>query len=392
MLKWAIWPRARIGGCALAFAVCAPGLASAGSLQVLQAFNHANGSYPNGELISDAAGDLYGTTAGGGSGGGGTAFKLDARGKETVLFNFGGADNSPSGSAPAAGLVQDGDGNLYGTTSYGGAAADGIVFKLAPDGTETVLYAFQGGNDGAQPEGALLRAANGDLYGATLLGGGSNTCEFYGCGTVYRIAADGTETVLYAFTGGNDGAYPYSTLVADKHGNLYGTACCNGLYNSGVIFEIPAGGGVRVLYSFTGGDDGYEPSSGLYRDGVGNLYGTTWAGGKHGRGVVYMLAPDGRQTVLHAFTKGGDGGFPDGAVIGDAHGDLFGGTCRGGADYGGTVYELTPKGALSTLYDFTGESDGHCPVDRLTRNGGNIYGVTRKGGAHHRGVLFELTK
>jgi uncharacterized repeat protein (TIGR03803 family) len=203
-----------------------------------------------------------------------------------VLYNFtGGAD----GSHPYGGLIQDSQGNFYGTTSQGGTgsgcglAGCGVVFKFAADGTETVLYSFTGGADGSGPLAGLLLDGQGNLYGTTA-GGGSPTCDGIGCGVVFKVTLKGAETALYSFLGGTDGATPQTALIMDGQGNLYGTTygggnlSCNGS-SCGTVFKVSATGEETVLYRFTGSTDGGIPLAGLVMDSQGNLYGTTESGG-----------------------------------------------------------------------------------------------------------------
>ena len=228
-------------------------------------------------------------------------------GAESVLHPFVG---SPSdGAFPFAGVTSDGAGNLYGTTTSGGADNLGAVFKVAPDGTETLLHSFRGGTDGAGPYGRLILDKKGNLYGTTGAGGVvSEQCKS-GCGTVFELAPEGKETVLYAFRGGSDGSGPVG-LIIDKQGNFYGATDfggntnCRSTSGCGTVFKLAADGGETVLYDFCslgGCTDGSHPVAGLVSDEVGNLYGTTQLGGivqgdicqYDGCGIVYELSPDG---------------------------------------------------------------------------------------------------
>jgi len=255
----------------------------AGTETVLYSFTgRADGAKPLAGLIRDSAGNLYGTaSAGGVSEYTGVVFKLDTAGTETVLHTFtGGAD----GGDPEAGLIRDSAGDLYGTTSGGGVSHEGVVFKLDATG-ETVLYSFTGGADGSQPVGGLLRDSAGNLYGTTPYGGAS------GNGVVFKLDTTGTETVLYSFTGGADGSQPEAGLIQDPEGNLYGTTYYGGAPENGVVFELDTTGTETVLYSFAGGADGSNPYAGLIRDSAGNLYGTARFGGISGSGVVFRIQP-----------------------------------------------------------------------------------------------------
>jgi uncharacterized repeat protein (TIGR03803 family) len=267
-------------GCGVVFEVDANG-----QEKVLHRFSGgSDGALPIGGLIRDAAGNLYGTTQMGGASGSGTVFKLDATGVETVLYSFAGA---PDGQYPFAGLIRDSAGNLYGTTSNGGAIGFGTVFKLDPAGHETVLYSFTGGSDGGNPQAPLLRDKNGNLYGTTFVGG-----AIYGVGTVFKVDANGNETVLHNFNG-NDGKYPEAGLIGDSQGNLYGSALQGGPADNlgGTLFRISRRGTWSVLYNFSGGADGGNPAGSLVMDSEGNLYGTTASGGISNRGTVFKFTP-----------------------------------------------------------------------------------------------------
>lgn len=283
-------------------------------------------------------------------------------------------------------------GNLYGTTLEGGAGGCpgggcGTVFKLAPDGTKTVLYSFAGGSDGSGPHGLVIDEA-GNLYGTTTAGGGTGCYDDEGCGTVFEVAADGTETVLHAFTGGGDGEQPLGGLIIDKKGNLYGTTL-------GTVFRLAPGGNEKVIHFFTGRGDGSRPGAvTLVRDKAGNLYGTTQGGGAYRDGTVFEVSPDGTETVLYSFTGGSDGGGPYAGVIIDAAGNLYGTTPYDGdlnCDYGqgcGTVFKVAPDDTETTLYTFTDTGANANPMAGLTMDGaGNLYGTTY---GFSPGAVFRL--
>ncbi|HTV34519.1 MAG TPA: choice-of-anchor tandem repeat GloVer-containing protein, partial [Methylocella sp.] len=226
----------------------------------------------------------------------GTVFKLAPDGTETVLHAFKG---SPSdGSNPSAGLIFDSSGNLYGTTHIGGVAELGTVFKLAPDGTETVLHSFEGPGDGIYPVAGLIFDSSSNLYGTTVNGGAT-----LAAGAVFKLAPDGTETVLHSFRGHGDGANPFAGLIADSQGNLYGTTPSGGSSNCGAgcgtVFKLaPDGTSYKVLYTFAGGSDGFYPYAGLIADSQGNLYGTTTGGGANdSNGTVFKLTGTGFDTT-----------------------------------------------------------------------------------------------
>jgi len=397
---------------------------------VLYAFTGADGNSglggsPFGPLILDRAGNLYGTTQYGGdlscgnfSSGCGVVYRVDPIGTETVLYTFtGGPTGGPDGGYPVNPLARDAAGTIYGVTSGGGTAGYGVVFKVDKVGHEKVLYNFTGGADGGQPYG-VIRDSAGNLYGTTGLGGDLSACNG-GCGVVFKVDCTGKETVLYTFTGGPDGGLPSANLVRDGAGNLYGTTVGGGDPSCqpfvgggcGVVFKVDRTGKEAVLHAFTGSADGGSPLSSLVLDKAGNLYGTTQAGGdnstscvflQYGCGVVFKLDQTGKETVLYTFTDGPDGGLPQGGVVRDAAGNLYGTAADGGYGYG-VVYKVSPAGKETVLYSFTGGADGAYPQAGLAaRNTGTAYelhGVTTNGGdvsgicaeSSGCGVVFKLT-
>ncbi len=315
----------------------------------------SGGLYPAARLMIDAAGNLYGTTVKGGAAGDGTIFRLSPPGSgqahwtDTTLLSFDGHN----GAYPHASLIADAKGNFYGTAPDGGASGNGTAFELSPPGSGqgpwrvTVLASF-GGAGGAHPQAALLFDAAGNLYGTTSNGGA------YDQGTVFRLSpAAGqpgwTESVLVSFNKAN-GRNPYANLIADREGNFYGTTTHGGDYDNGTVFMVMQPGPHRpnwretVLTSFNG-DNGISPASRLVFDPAGNLYGTTTFGG-HSWGTVFKLSPPSaglsawRQTVITTF-DGTDGAWPMAGLIFDQAGNLYG-TTSGGADGNGTVFELSP--------------------------------------------------
>jgi uncharacterized repeat protein (TIGR03803 family) len=294
---------------------------------------------------------------------------LTPEGKETVLYNFCAQANCTDGENPAAGVIFDQKRNLYGTTVYGGVVNDehcldtcGVVFKVTPKGKETVLYTFClqiNCTDGGNPRAGLVFDQKGNLYGTTLYGGVHNGvyCGF-GCGVVFKITPEGKYTVLYSFCSQNnctDGASPYSALVLDQKGNLYGTTWGGGAHSGqycvigcGVVFKITPGGKESVLYNFCAQNncaDGAYPTAGLVFDQKGNLYGTTQAGGANLGGTAFKLSPKGKETILHSFCPPSfcfDGTGPEARLVLDQKGNLYGTTYYGGAYEAGGVFKLTP--------------------------------------------------
>jgi uncharacterized repeat protein (TIGR03803 family) len=383
------------------------------SKTVVYAFHGgSDGAEPFGALIADEAGNLYGTTVSGGGGacstGCGTVFKLAADGRERVLWAFrGGSD----GAYPQGALVSDGVGDFYGTTPEGGAYNVGTLFKLAPHGTETVVYTFKGGSDGFVPNGGLIMDGNGNLYGTTPVGGNYvAACGGDGCGVVFKVAPDGTETVLYAFcsqTNCSDGANPVAGLIADDNGNFYGTTIaggtgtCSGFLNCGTVFKLTPDDTESVLYSFQGGSDGAFPGDSLIADNLGNFYGTTSGGGGCATsgecGTVFKLAPDGTEIVLHAFQAGRDGDDPEAGLIMDKAGNLYGTTFAGGGTgcgHGGCgiAFKVAPDGTEKVLSRF-GLLRGSNPSAALIEGKHHLlYGTATAGGFYKEGVVFSVTK
>ena len=396
----------------------------------------ADGQSPASGLISDAAGNLYGTTTYGGDYQGGTVFELTPTANggwtETVLHSFG---NGTDGYYLNAGVILDAAGNLYGTTVYGGPKGLGTVFELTPTAgggwTETVLHSFGSTFEGAAfPYSGLVLDAAGNLYGTTFTGGAHYCAVLHaGCGTVFELTptAGGVwkETVLHSFGSGTDGYYLQGAgVILDAAGNLYGTTVFGGGndcqdaqdYGCGIVFELsPNGVGgwtETVLHDFeNNGTDGSGPGTALTMDAAGNLYGTTSAGGTSNYGTVFELTPAGNgswlETVLHSFGSPPDGVDPSSPLIFDAAGNLYGTTLVGGIPgvEWGTAFELSPDGrgtwTETLLYSFCAENDctdGSLPVGSLVLDAaGSLYGTTLSGGANQCedypqcGIVFKLS-
>jgi uncharacterized repeat protein (TIGR03803 family) len=338
---------------------------------------------------------------------------------ERVLLSFTGGND---GSTPAGILTFDNAGNLYGIAVDGGASKNGVVFELTPTKaghwTETELYSFTGGSDGAGPEGGVIFDKAGNLYGVTT-GGGGNGCSG-GCGTVFELTPGKnglwTESVLYSFTGGSDGGAPDSILIFDAAGNLYGTTDAGGdkscdLGDSpgcGTVFELtPAKSGPwteKVLHAFVGGDGAFPLLAGVIFDGAGNLYGTTSLGGRFSEGTVFELAAvksgQWKETVLHAFKGGNDGAGPGAGLAFDSAGALYGTTYGGGSQSCpcGTVFKLTPVSqghwAETIIHKFVGSDGIGTFATPIFDKAGNLYGTAFDGGGgvcDVCGTAFELT-
>ncbi len=374
--------------------------ARAQTLTVLYSFaGGADGWSPSANVALDARGNLYGTTSLGGdltcdSGSGcGAIFKLDSHGRKTILHTFrGGAD----GAYPGGGVLRDAAGNLYGTTKAAGdltcnsGNGCGTVFKLDAHGGFTVLHAFTGVPDGLEPEiSPLLRDSQGNIYGTTEQGGDENCENSAGCGTVFKVDGSGKETVLHVFHGGTDGAYPLGGVIRDAAGNIFGTTSAGGTFRGGVVYKVDAIGNETVLYNFAGTPDGLAPWSTLVAVGE-YLYGTTSTGGSFGFGTLFKVDKAAHETVVYNFA-GLDGNFPVEGLTRDGNGILYGTTLYGGG-YVGNVFKLdTSTGAESVVYDFTGGTDGAYPGGFFKDAAGNLYGATESGGAYGFGSIFKIT-
>jgi uncharacterized repeat protein (TIGR03803 family) len=368
----------------------------------------ADGSTPVAALIPGPGRTLYGTTAAGGANrcggsGCGTVFKLTLRSTEAVIYSFkGGSD----GESPPAPVISDRDGNLYGTTAYGGLAGCGnhgcgTIFRIASDGTETVFHAFNG-SDGGYPQAGLIADKDGNLYGTTYLGGATSDCSGLGCGTVFKLSPDGIETVLHAFTSVYDDGYnPAGGLIADGKGNFYGTTTRGGgtSCDCGTVFKLAPDGTETILHAFSGSNDGDGPQGTLVRDASGNLYGTTVTsnyGG--GYGTVFKVKPNGIETVLHVFSGQNDGQYPLSGLIADATGNLYGTTRQGGGTGCGgvgcgTAFKLAPDGTEKLLWSFKNGDRGAQPWGGLWENSkGLIFGTTTGDASGNSGTIFKLTQ
>lgn len=341
-------------GCGTVFKI-----SPSGRETVLYAFTGGVNANPTGGVVRDAAGNLYGVASDEANNNGyvGSVFRLQPNGNLVTLHAF--ARNTTDGNLPLARVIRDSAGNLYGTTAFGGTNNNGgTVYKIDPSGNETVLYRFMGGSDGQEPFAPLFRDQAGNLYGTTNHGGGACSGDSGGCGTIFKIDSSGNESVLYRFTNGLDGGYPYAGLIRDSAGNFYGTAIsggdlsCNPPNGCGTVFRLDPSGNYKVLLAFTGvPGDGAAPTGAVSVDAAGNLYGTTSGGGDlncsgvsgySGCGTVFKLDPSGHETLLHVFgKKAGDGTVPFAGVLRYDAGNLFGTASEGGKDMFGAVYRIS---------------------------------------------------
>jgi uncharacterized repeat protein (TIGR03803 family) len=374
------------------------------SFRALHQFNGktpGDGAVPHGTLLLNAAGDtLFGTTLDGGNGDG-TVFKIDSTGKETVLLTF---DSAVNGDSPDSPLIQDAAGNLYGVTPEGGPnGAFGVVYRISPQGELTILHAFQGdANSPAVPTGGLVMDKLGNLYGTTFDGGNSPNCLF-GCGTIYRLDPAGNFQVLYEFTGLADGDEPFGPLVPDAKGNLYGVSKGGGVLcpdqefdgeGCGAVYRLNTNGTLKVLHTFQGGGDGAIPQGGLVFNDAGDLFGVASRGGRIDKGKVFTISKNGTYSILHPFV-GSDGDTPNGGLVLDEAGNLYGTAIFGGTHSLGTVFKLRPDGQLTVLHAFHGSTDGSQPAAGLIRDAhGHLFGTTSSNLLNQSvqgGNVFEIT-
>ncbi len=390
------------------FVLCATtaAIVSAQTFTTLFSFNggtavggHNDGNEPLAALRQGTDGNLYGTTAGGGAFGGGTIFMITTGGTPETLYNFCGQPACADGSEPYAGLVQAANGDFYGTTYHGGNGASvfytgyGTVFKITPSGALTALYSFcaqSGCPDGASPYGGLVEANNGDFYGTTYQEGVNNPLG----GTLFRITPSGALTTLYTFCAKSscgDGQQPAAALIQANNGDLYGTTPEGGVYSGeGTIFETTPSGTLTTLFSFCGAClAGGVPYASLVQATNGDLYGTATGGGTYDGGTVFKITTEGALTTLYSFctqTDCTDGSYPWG-LIQATDGNFYGTTFSGGAYGHGTIFEMTPRGALKTLYSFCAQSgctDGANPYAALVQDtNGTFYGTTSDGGTYN---------
>ncbi|HEY3639182.1 MAG TPA: choice-of-anchor tandem repeat GloVer-containing protein [Rhizomicrobium sp.] len=371
-------------------AVLAASAATAGEKTLYTFTNGSDGAYPFAGLTIDAKGNLYGAASSGGTGGQGTIFRIAKDGTFSVLYAFAGSND---GAGPLSAPLVDSHGNLYGTTESGGGSCNcGIVYKLSRKGKETVLHTFTGQPDGFNPFAPLAMDKSGNLYGTTLEGG-----TFYG--TVFEVSASGNESILYSFGGDADGDSPYPGVAPEKHGTLLGSTSFGGTHGFGTIFQLASGGTKTVLYNFAGSSDAASPTSTPVRDSKGNIYGLAkFGGGSCNCGAMYKLSRKGDETLIHSFAGGNDGFSPGYGLTSDASGNFYGVTVEGGttncSGYGcGTVFKVSPKRKETILYAFLGGADGSTPYYAPVSDAqGKLYGTAEYDGANGYGTIYAITK
>ena len=374
-----------------------PVSSQAGTLRVIHDFTGgSDGGNPVDGLLMSSKGLLYGTASTGGTSGLGTVFLIAPSGIVTVLHNFlGGSD----GATPNGGVIENASGRLFGTTTAGGASGAGTVYALQGK-TETVLYSFAGGTtDGSDPQAGLAMDKSGNLYGTTTAGGAS------GNGTVFELVAPKTahgkwiEKVLYSFGTGTDGAMPVGGVIFDSAGNLYGTTSAGGTGGYGTVFQLQPGTVWKenILHNFQNASDGATPYADLVSDASGNFYGAATAGGNNGGGTVFELSPSKSGfnfSVVTSVPGWGISGTFRKVMIGPL-GSIYATTHCDGANNAGSIYRLTPSGGNWTyklLYTFTGGSDGLYSISNLVLKGNALYGTTIDGGTNGAGTVYAIPR
>ncbi len=325
-------------------------------------------------LVQGRDGNMYGTTGTGGTSNEGAIFMVTPSGTETVLHSFQGAD----GTACTSGLTLGYDGNFYGACAAGGASNMGVVYKITPTGAFTLLHSFTGNPDGEGPFSPPIQTTNGDLYGTTQFGGKFNN------GAIYKLTPTGTLTILHSIAASGEGLIPDAPLLQASDGNLYGST----VENNGEIFKISTAGKLKVIHTFTG-TDGASPTSALIQGTDGRLYGVTEAGGTNGQGVVFKMTTAGAITVLHSFSQTTDGAGPQASLVQATDGNLYSVLPFGGSNSKGTLYKLTTAGTFSVLFSFNGTL-GATPAAALAQNtNGLLYGDTQGGGPTNQGLFVS---
>ena len=377
---------------AITLCLCTQPLHAQVPFEVLHSFT-GSGSSPAAfyaGLILGPDGNLYGTSSGGGAFNEGTLFKMTPGGVVTVLHSFSGNSNA-DGGRPIAGLLLASDGNMYGRPSRPRSSpAGGPVFKLTPDG------AFHALSNPIQviSYSSLMEASNGFLYGTGVNGptgmGTVFNAPILDCCIGLRFSHQFMDPMHPPDAGGVDGANPLAALVEGTDGNLYGTTQLGGDHSLGTIFRMTPNGAITILHPFAGGADGASPYGALILASDGNFYGTTSQGGACDCGTLFRMTPAGDVTVLHAFTGGTDGAYPLAALTQGSEGDFYGTTSQGGGPNRGTVFRLTAAGVFSSLHAF-GDGEGRDPRAALLEVGGTFYGTTLAGGPADLGTIYTVT-
>ncbi len=346
--------------------------AEGGTITASASFNGVNGTTPDAHLYLDNSGNLYGTTASGGASGRGAIFEYTPGGSINTLASF---DLVTNGTQPQSALVPDGRGDLIGTTVQGGPGGGGTLYEYSAGSGISVLANFSlfSVASGSYPVGNIVLDSQGDIFGTTRMGGSANL------GTIFEYSPGVGLTTLASFTGPN-GAQPVAGLTRDASGNLYGTTLAGGTGNQGTLFQYTPGVGLTTLASFTG-VNGASPSSPVVLDARGNLYGSAYSGGSYGYGSLFEYTPGVGLMTLASFGGPSNGANPQGALVLDDSGILYGTTTNGGSPSNdGTMFSYQPGVGLSTQIGFTGTNGAHPTGGLITNGQGYYFGTTFSGG------------
>ncbi len=362
--------------------IVAPVTTPGNTLSKLYSLSGTDGGQPYG-LVQGVNGVFYGVTRFGGTNFQGSLYQLTTNNTPVDLHSFSGGD----GEFPQAPLIRGADGNFYGTTFGDSIALFGSVFKLTPDGVFTNLYSFTGGSDGALPSASLVQGMDGNFYGTASAAGD------FGYGTIFQLTPDGALIGRFSFSGGVFGGQPSSALAPGSYESFYGTTAIGGA-SGGTVFRFFTIGVLADLVLFSSGADGAVPS-GLVRGWDGNFYGATASGGAHTNGTVFKITPDGVLNTLHTFgsltnSTNADGANPQAAFVLGTDGNFYGLTANGGVYGDGTVFQITPSGAFTTLAWFDGPNGAHPNAAMIQALDGNFYGTTPLGGINGVGSIFQL--
>lgn len=368
---------------ALVIALCTAMPASAQTFSVLHNFGSQNGDSvnPSANLAQGGDGALYGTSNSGGANGMGTVFKITVEGKLHVIYSFCSTANCADGASPNGGLMLRPNGHFLGTAQAGGSHGFGTVFDITQTGIYTVLYNFTGGKDGAYPAAPPIPGPDGNFYGTTWEGGAASNC-----GTIYRMTISATAavfTLLHEFDNAH-GCQPAAALALGTDGYLYGPTIYGGNEGNGVIFKVATSGRIFVLHNFAGASDGYNPVGPLIEGSDGNFYGTTRGIGAPTGGSIFKITPNGKLTVLHSM-NGVDGAWLIGGLVQATDGNFYGAAEQGGdstdCDNGcGSLFQITPQGAFTVLYNFDGTTGYFAEATPFQHTNGLLYGDAYWGG------------
>jgi uncharacterized repeat protein (TIGR03803 family) len=379
----------------LLFCLATVNALSAQAFNTIATFDLTNGEFPDAAMIQGFDGNLYGTTVDGGTGGTGTVFKVTTAGQLTTLYSFCSQTNCADGQYPTSALVEDQNGNFWGTTLGHSPDSFGTIFKVTADSVLTTMHTFNS-TDGAQPVAGLTLASDGNFYGTTSAGGANNA------GTIFQITPTGTLTTLHNFNV-SDGSTPYSGLVEATNGAFYGTTTAGGKNGGGIVFKMAFSGSLTTIYNFCSLPncaDGSFPRGTLIQAVGGNLFGTTTEGGPISGcdmancGTIFKITPAGKLATLYNFCSEPnclDGGQTGSGVIQGTDGLFYGSTTNGGANLYGTLFRINSAGTFTVLHAFD-DLDGAAASGALMQHtNGTFYATTGSGGSSEAGTVFSLS-